>query len=268
MAMESSGTDRGWKREQLVAVLSLYCRTPFGRLHKTNPEIVALAAKIGRTPSAVAMKASNFASLDPVLEARGIKGLDGASKQDRAIWAELHGDSENFAAESEEAYENLHIQEDDDVDDIAALDNIVIPAGPTETTAVVRVRRVQKFFRRTVRIAYGGACAVCDFDIKRMLVASHIIGWAADERRRADPTNGLLLCVLHDRAFDQAFMTFDADLHVRISPKLKNARSTALQKPAFLDYDGRPLRSPERFAPDPAALEHHRRVVCGDWYGS
>ena len=75
-----------WTRDQLLAALNLYHQTPFGKQHKTYPPIVHLAGKIGRTPSAVAMKLSNFTSLDPVEAARDIKGLSGASNADRAIW--------------------------------------------------------------------------------------------------------------------------------------------------------------------------------------
>jgi putative restriction endonuclease len=54
--------DARWTREQLIAALDLYCRTPFGRLHRSNPDVVTLGKAIGRTPSAVAMKLVNFAS--------------------------------------------------------------------------------------------------------------------------------------------------------------------------------------------------------------
>ncbi len=54
-----------WTRDQQLAVLRLYFRLPFGKLHRGNPEIVALAQALGRTPSSVSMKACNFASLDP-----------------------------------------------------------------------------------------------------------------------------------------------------------------------------------------------------------
>lgn len=53
-----------WTREQLLAAFALHCRLPFGEFHQHNPEIIALATVIERTPSAVAMKLSNFASLD------------------------------------------------------------------------------------------------------------------------------------------------------------------------------------------------------------
>jgi hypothetical protein len=46
--------------------------------------IIALAEKLERTPSSIAMKLSNFASQDPALKLRGIKGLPGASAQVKA----------------------------------------------------------------------------------------------------------------------------------------------------------------------------------------
>ena len=65
----------------------LYCQLPYGRLHARTPEIIALAARLGRTPSSVAMKLVNFASLDPIQQQRGRVGLKGASAGDRAMWA-------------------------------------------------------------------------------------------------------------------------------------------------------------------------------------
>ena len=56
---------RGWTRDELLVAFNLYCKTPFGRLHQRNPEIIRLASALGRTPSALAMKLVNFASLDP-----------------------------------------------------------------------------------------------------------------------------------------------------------------------------------------------------------
>ena len=71
MTTEQTTPRRAWRREELLLALRLYFHTPFGRLHRGNPEILRLAKDLGRTPSAVAMKASNFASLDPGLAARG-----------------------------------------------------------------------------------------------------------------------------------------------------------------------------------------------------
>lgn len=74
-----------WTREELILAINLYCKTPFGKMHKTNPAVIELAALIGRTPSSVGLKLGNFASFDPSLKARGIKGASNASKLDKTI---------------------------------------------------------------------------------------------------------------------------------------------------------------------------------------
>ena len=63
-----------WTREQLLVAFALYCRLPFGRLHYRNPEIIRFAEAIGRTPSALAMKLTNIASLDPEITSTGRRG--------------------------------------------------------------------------------------------------------------------------------------------------------------------------------------------------
>ncbi|MEC7264717.1 MAG: HNH endonuclease, partial [Bacteroidota bacterium] len=42
---------RLWTRNELILAINLYCKLPFGRLHKTNPEVIHLANLINRTPS-------------------------------------------------------------------------------------------------------------------------------------------------------------------------------------------------------------------------
>src|SRR6266478_1338726 len=96
-----------WSREQRLVVFDLYCRTPFGRLHHRNREIIEVARAIGRTPSAVVFKACNFASLDPFHQARGVSGMGNVSDADRDLWAEFERNSEAVAAEAEAAWERL-----------------------------------------------------------------------------------------------------------------------------------------------------------------
>ena len=75
-----------WSRDELILAMNLYCRLPFGKCDYRNAEVIALANAVGRTPSSVAMKLCNLASLDTYHRERGVKGLEGASRGDRAIW--------------------------------------------------------------------------------------------------------------------------------------------------------------------------------------
>ena len=96
-------TRTGWTRPQLLVAFNLYCQMPFGKMHARNPQIIKYAELIGRTSSALAMKLTNIASLDPTITSSGRKGLDGASAADGAMWEEMQADWEHFAIESHRA---------------------------------------------------------------------------------------------------------------------------------------------------------------------
>src|SRR2546423_8756962 len=156
-----------WTREHFLIALNLYCKLPFSQLHKGNPIITDVASKMGRTPSSLAMKLTNFASFDPVLRARGIRGLPGATKQDKQMWDEFHDRLTVLAPESEEMLHNLFTKDEDKEVDFLQPDKVklepsrfVPPSGPTEGKAAIRVRRGQQFFRQTVLTAYGVRCCI------------------------------------------------------------------------------------------------------------
>lgn len=76
-------SNKGWTRQELLIAFGLYCQIPFGKLHSRNPDIIKYAELIGRTPSALAMKLTNIASLDPVITSSGRKGLSSAQRVSR-----------------------------------------------------------------------------------------------------------------------------------------------------------------------------------------
>lgn len=251
MTQRRSGAN--WTWEETLIAFRLYCRTAFGKLHQHNPEIISLAAKLGRTPSSVGMKACNFASLDPVQQARGIKGLANRSRLEEEIWRRFSDDSEAIAAEAEQAYEGLSSNQAG-----VEVTELQRPAGPTDELRTVRVRRVQSFFRDAVLTSYGYRCALTGLAIPALLNASHIVPWSVSTARRADPRNGICLNVLHDRAFDRGLITFDPSLRMVLSPgiDLRIGHGTLVE--ALAGCVGRPLVRPERFAPDEAAMAYHR----------
>ena len=94
-------TNKLWTREELILAFNLYLKLPFGKLHHGNPEIIHLSQIIGRSPNSVAMRLSNFASVDPFHQGRGIKGLTGGLKQVQPIWEEFNHNKEDLLFESE-----------------------------------------------------------------------------------------------------------------------------------------------------------------------
>ena len=252
--------------EQLLVAFRLYCRIPFGKLHRGNPEIIELARLMGRTPSSVGMKACNFASLDPVQRARKIAGLGNVSRDDRLLWDAFQKNAEATAAEAEAAYARLIGKEPAPAEaEISVEAEFTFPTGPTEITRTVRARRVQGFFRAAVLTSYESRCAISGIAIPELLNASHIIPWQKDMKRRADPSNGIALNTLYDRAFDRGLITFDESLRLVLSDRLKtrkkNQEMPSLLKQSFHDLEGTALRLPKRFTPDPAAMAWHRNNI-------
>jgi putative restriction endonuclease len=245
-----------WSREDLMVAMNVYCKMPFGQFHARNPVLIELAGRMGRSPSSLAMKLCNFASLDPIHQARGVKGLSGASQADREIWAEFQGDWENEAFESEELLAALRGQS---VEAQAKIPLRELPKEGLERERVVRQRVNQHFFRSAVLAAYNFRCCITGLAVPELLVASHVIPWAENKATRVNPANGLCLNALHDRAFDRGLITLSDELRVMVSPTLRNLPEQPEVKTWLLDFDGASVRQPERFLPDLEFLAWHRR---------
>lgn len=254
-----------WTKEQLKLAYHLYCQLPFGKLHSRNKEIIQLAGLIGRTPGAVAMKLVNFASLDPKITGSGRRGLGNASDLDCEVWGEFHADWERLAIECERLRKKLGagISSEDleDVDSLVALDTQDFTG---ETRRVVTEQRIkQHFFRRTVLSSYGTRCCMSGISEPRLLIASHIVPWSKDKANRLNPSNGLCLSAIHDRAFDKGLIALSDDFRVILSKAFRKLDESFV-KHVFIPLDDRKIDLPERFAPDPAFVARHRKEVFVD----
>lgn len=241
-------TRRPWTRDEAMLVFRLYCEIPFGQMHRGNPAVVRMATRIGRTPSAVALKLVNFAHLDPALQRRGIRGMSNVSQQDREI-------AHAFVHDWEASVQNTAVASTSDAEDELPSD------VPTEVLVQTRARLTQGFFRRAVLSAYDNQCCACGIAVPSLLTASHIKPWAVDATTRSSPRNGLALCALHDRAFDRGLITVLPTLAISVSPKLDVANPVSVLKAAFVELDGQSIRTPSRFLPESSCLEYHNQNV-------
>jgi len=98
---------RNWTEHELLIAMNLYCKLPFGQFDQSNKTVRKVAAEMGRTPGALAMKLSNLASLDTYHQDRGVIGLKGASNLDRKVWADFLANWNHMSEQSESAYETL-----------------------------------------------------------------------------------------------------------------------------------------------------------------
>lgn len=261
-----------WSHNELLLAFNLYCKTPFGRLHKSNPEVVALAALIGRSVNAVAWKLVNFARLDPALQKRGIKGASHGGKGEVEIWNSFHNNWENLALESENLLARLqgrNLEKEAAAESLSESDlGILIPPEGIDRETLVKVRVNQGFFRKTILASYDSTCCVTGLRVPELLVASHIIPWSKAPNRRLDPTNGLCLNALHDRAYDRHVLTVTPDHEVLVSSRIKKEFSNLEEQNFLTRFHGQKITLPRKFRPAGEFLnQHHNEFKRRESFG-
>ena len=99
----------------------------------------------------------------------------------------------------------------------------MLPGDPIERRYAVRETKVrvhQAQFRGRVLPAYREQCAVCRLKEVRLLDAAHIVG-DAERGGEASVSNGLSLCTIHHRAFDENLVGISPDYTVHVARKLR-----------------------------------------------
>jgi len=248
---------RNWSQEETRHALALYLVTDFGRIDSCNPDIIDLASRLGRTPSAVALKLANLAALDTNIPQ---KGMANVSKMDRKVWTEFLVDPEGVLR----AYEHLTSSPPPTDKQPYPSPGMAEPAGEFDFAAIGE-RRIettqrigQNFFRKIILTSYHERCALTGIEDIRLLNASHIVAWKDDPQNRVNPSNGICLNALHDRAFDRHLITFDEDYRMKIAPHVPAVARRELERVET----GR-LELPSRFLPDQKFLERHRQKFYG-----
>jgi len=256
-----------WTREHFLIALNLYCKLPFGQFHDTNPLIIQVAKKMGRSPGSLEMQLNNFASVDPVQQARGVKGLPGIAKHAAAMWTEYFSNLPVLGPQSEQLLHDIFTSDDDKEVSVLAGDKAEFelskaPEGPTEITVTRKARRGQHFFRETILNAYGLRCCISGINVPRLLIASHIKPWGNFVATRLDPRNGLCLSSLHDAAFNWGLITLDEKFKVRVSKRLKDCYGENSVKVNFAPFEREAIRMPSKVCePSQEYLDHHRKII-------
>jgi putative restriction endonuclease len=246
---------RDWTRKELIVAFNLYCKIPFGKIHVRNPLVIELAEAIGRTPSAVSWKLANFARLDPALKERHIAGATHGARAEVEIWNEFRHDWEKLAFESEH-----HLRQLTGLTPELPEEDAKFPVGVSRD-ALVRIRINQGFFRAAVLAAYGERCCITGLSIPALLTASHIVPWSVDTKNRTNPSNGLCLNALHDRAFDAGLLTVTPELKVRLSPRIGGKQSAESTREFLLRYESASISPPRHFSPNVDFLRYHNEKI-------
>lgn len=87
----------------------------------------------------------------------------------------------------------------------------------------VKQRVGQTQFSDAVKKNYHNKCCFpgCKVNDPKFLVGSHIARWVDTPDKRGSISNGLCLCVLHDKAFENGYFSLDDELRIIISYKIE-----------------------------------------------
>jgi putative restriction endonuclease len=117
-----------------------------------------------------------------------------------------------------------------------------------------RVRLHQARFRARVVPAYSTQCSICRLKERRLLDAAHILGDV--EGGEPAVSNGLSLCAIHHRAFDQNLVGVSPDYVVHVSRSLRDDEDGPMLD-LLKGFHEMPLLVPQRVRdrPDPERLD-------------
>ena len=160
-----------------------------------------------------------------------------------------------FAEESRQAVSALQIT----VDGTPGLHDHKTEAGGEQSNEDT-VQIHQAFFRTAVSSAYGWECRITGLAMPALLVASQIVPRRHDRHNWINPRNGLLLSVLHAKAFSDGLITLNEDMTVWLSPTL-SGRDNDFLAASMEAYEGQRISLPQKFAPDPDFLAFHREDI-------
>ncbi len=132
--------------------------------------------------------------------------------------------------------------------------------GVPDATATVKTRgSAQRAFAEVVKANYRGRCAITDIATKAFLVAAHIVPWSKDQTIRLDPSNGICLSLLVDRAFENGCLVIKDDFTIHIDRDRIGSDSELLSQ--LEKYDGKKLTMPKKDEPKDVYLRRRRELT-------
>lgn len=248
---------RLWERDEMILALELYHKLSFGRLNSRTPEVRLLAELIGRTPGSVAIRLVNYASCDPLITESGRSGMSGGHDKCLPYWEEFKNNIEELflqAAQFRAKRKGKTIEQE------LSLTNKDFTGREKES--IIRHRIGQSAFHDMIIANYNSTCAISGINIPELLVASHIIPWAKNEKERLNPANGICLSPLYDKVFDLGLIAIQPDDYtILLSKELKEYKSKPYYDKYFKCIENRQIILPHRAKPSQSFLTYHLNEI-------
>lgn len=135
---------------------------------------------------------------------------------------------------------------------------VTLSTTTREQFRYMAVRVGQADFSSEVRKNFGCRCCFpgCSINESALLVGAHIARWADSSELRGKVSNGLCLCLMHDKAFEEGWFTLDAELCVVL--KVERLTNSAWAASHLVPYAGKRI-SIARVTPGFASIREHWR---------
>lgn len=117
-------------------------------------------------------------------------------------------------------------------------------------------RKGQSDFSENVRNNFNHVCCFpgCEVVDRNFLIGSHIARWADHPEFRGETSNGLCLCLIHDKAFELGLFTLDENLNISVN----NKRLVKFHNPILnlLEYHGKRIKN-SKIPIDKSYIKYH-----------
>lgn len=135
-----------------------------------------------------------------------------------------------------------------------------VTVATSQRTQELEARIGQQLFSNNVRDNFNSACCFpgCNVSDRPFLVGAHIARWNDEPLLRGDTTNGLCLCLMHDKAFEVGLFVVSSDLTVIVNSNKSHGNIWAQQN--LVPHEGRPIK-PSTYPPSIQALRLHWKRV-------
>lgn len=128
----------------------------------------------------------------------------------------------------------------------------------SEILCQVKQRIGQTQFSKAVKENYRYKCCFpgCCISDHKFLIGSHIARWVDNPDKRGNTSNGLCLCPIHDKAFENGYFSLDDEFCVILSHKLEIQESEVFQK--YIKPYAHQKINTAPIPPDRDSLKEHR----------
>jgi putative restriction endonuclease len=135
-----------------------------------------------------------------------------------------------------------------------------ITARTGQQIVKMRIRVGQREFSKNIRSNYGNQCCFpnCPITDPQFLVGAHIARWSDVPELRGETSNGLCLCLFHDKAFELGLFTITEDYRIKLN---KSKPMKILWKETNIDpYEGQRIRLGKILPSKTALMAHWERI--------